>query len=134
MIDTEKDNRKLVERAILIGVQEFAASAEEIEEHMLELAELVKTMGVPVIDDLTVRLRKPSSRYLMGSGKAQEITDMAKETEADCLIFDCDLSPSQQRNWEKLTKICVIDRQEVILDIFADRASTKKIKMIAPVA
>lgn len=126
MIDTEKENRKLVERAILIGVQEFAASAEEIEEHMLELAELVKTMGVPVIDDLTVRLRKPSSRYLMGSGKAQEITDMAKEKEADCLIFDCELSPSQQRNWEKLTKICVIDRQEVILDIFADRASTRE--------
>lgn len=126
MIETEKENRKVVERAILIGVQEFAASSEEIEEHMLELAELVETMGVPVIDDLTVRLRKPSSRYLMGSGKAHEITDMAKEKEADCLIFDCELSPSQQRNWEKLTKICVIDRQEVILDIFADRASTRE--------
>ncbi|MCK5844587.1 MAG: GTPase HflX, partial [Victivallales bacterium] len=67
-----------------------------------------------------------SIRFLVGSGKAREIADFAAELKADCLIFNCDLSPSQQRNWEKLTKICVIDRQEVILDIFASRASTRE--------
>ena len=126
MIDTEKDNRKLVERALLIGIQDVGTASGEIREHMLELNELVATMGVPVIGDFTVRLRKPASRYFLGSGKAQEIADLAKEQEIDCLIFDCDLAPSQQRNWEKLTKICVIDRQEVILDIFAARASTRE--------
>ena len=126
MIDTEKDNRKLVERALLIGVQDVGTSPEEVREHILELHELVQTMGVPVIGDLIVNLRKPSPRYFLGSGKAQEIADLAKEQSADCLIFDCDLAPSQQRNWEKLTKICVIDRQEVIIDIFAARASTRE--------
>jgi GTP-binding protein HflX len=126
MIDTEKDNKKLVERAILIGVQELGVSTDECDEHMKELKELVKTMGVPVIDDLTIKMRKPSSRFFLGSGKAEEINDLVKRQSADCLIFDCDLSPSQQRNWEKLTKICVIDRQEVILDIFAGRASTRE--------
>jgi len=126
MIDTEKDNRKLVERALLIGIQEIGISPEEAREHILELHELVATMGVPVIGDITVHLRKPSSKYFLGSGKAQEIADMAEEQEADCLIFDCHLAPSQQRNWEKLTKICVIDREEVILDIFAARASTRE--------
>ena len=126
MIETEKDNRKLVERAILIGVQEQGVSTEESIEYMEELKDLVKTMGVPVIDDLTIKLRKPSSRYLIGNGKAEEINDIVERQSADCLIFDCDLSPSQQRNWEKLTKICVIDRQEVILDIFAGRASTRE--------
>ncbi len=126
MIDTEKDNKKLVERAILIGVQEQGVSQEESREYMSELKDLVKTMGVPFIDDMTIKLRKPSSRYLLGSGKAEEINDIVKQQSADCLIFDCELSPSQQRNWESLTKICVIDRQEVILDIFAGRASTRE--------
>lgn len=126
MIDTEKDNRKLVERAWLIGIQDIGTSPDEAHEHILELHELVATMGVPVVGDMTVHLRKPSSKYFLGSGKAQEIADLAKEQEVDCLIFDCDLAPSQQRNWEKLTKICVIDRQEVILDIFANRATTRE--------
>lgn len=126
MIDTEKDNRKLVERALLVGVQELGTSPEEIREHMLELRDLVTTMQVPIIGDITVNLRRPSPRYYLGSGKAKEITKLANEQEADCLIFDCDLTPSQQRNWEKLSKICVIDRQEVILDIFAARATTRE--------
>ena len=126
MIETEKDNRKIVERAILIGVQDSSIASDEIAEHMKEMHELVETMGVPVIDDLTLTLRKPSARFYIGSGKAQEIADLAKRIEADCLIFDCDLAPSQQRNWEKLTKLCVIDRQEVIIDIFAARATTRE--------
>ena len=126
MIDTEKDNRKMVERALLIGVMDSEISSEECKEHLLELKDLVKTMGVPVAGDMRVKLRSPSSRYLLGSGKAHEIAEKIKSENIDCLIFDCDLSPSQQRNWEKLTKICVIDRQEVILDIFAARASTRE--------
>ena len=126
MIDTEKDNRKLVERALLIGIQDNLTTTSEAKEHLWELHDLVKTMDVPVIGHTHVLLKAPSPRYLLGSGKADEINELIKEHEADCLVFDYDLSPSQQRNWEKLTKICVIDRQEVILDIFNNRASTRE--------
>ncbi len=126
MIDTEKDNRKMVERAILIGIQDMETTQGEAEEHLLELGELVKTMGVPVIGQMMTKLKKTTPRYLLGSGKAEEIFEHIKEEEADCVVFDYDLTPSQQRNWERLTKICVIDRQEVILDIFASRASTRE--------
>ncbi len=126
MIDTEKDNRKLVEKAILLGFQDDETDSAEAREHIVELRKLAGTLGIPVIDELTVKLRRLRAKYLTGSGKAEEIAQFAKEREADCLIFDHELSPSQQRNWEKLTGICVIDRQEVILDIFAERATTRE--------
>ncbi len=126
MIDTEKDNRKIVERAILVGVLDSQSDAGEMDEHLLELEDLANNLGLKVIDKITVKIKIPSSKYYIGSGKAEEISQRMKELEADCLVFDNNLSPSQQRNWEALTKSCVIDRQEVILDIFADRASTKE--------
>lgn len=126
MIDTEKDNRKLVERAILIGFQDSNTPFEEATEHIEELEELVNGIEVPVVDRIIVRLREHSPKYIMGSGKALEICELVKELEADCLVFDCDVTPSQQRNWEKLSGICVIDRPEVILDIFANRATTRE--------
>lgn len=126
MINTEKDTRKIVERAILVGVLDSQSDASEMEEHLLELEDLVNNLGLRVIDKVIVKLKTPSSKYYIGTGKAEEISQMMREFEADCLVFDNDLSPSQQRNWETLTKSCVIDRQEVILDIFADRASTKE--------
>jgi GTP-binding protein HflX len=126
MIDTAKDNKRIVERAILIGFHDFASGQEEASEHLSELNELMRTLGIPVIKELNVCLRAPSPRFLLGSGKAEEIANLATELKADCIVFDHDLSPSQQRNWEKLTKLCVIDRQEVILDIFATRATTRE--------
>ncbi|MCX7048685.1 MAG: GTPase HflX [Candidatus Sumerlaeota bacterium] len=66
---------------------------------------------------------------MIGTGKTDEIIAECKRLEADCLIFDDDLSPSQQRNWEKLSEICVIDRREVILDIFASRAQTSEARL-----
>lgn len=126
MIDTEKDNRKLVERALLVGAQDHLTSLTEARDHLAELSDLVDSMGVGVIGSELVTLREPHPKYFIGSGKAEEITEELKRLEADCLVFDFELSPSQQRNWEQLTKLCVIDRQEVILDIFASRASTKE--------
>ncbi len=126
MIDTEKDNRKLVERAFLIGIQDKETTQDEAEEHIEELEELVDSMGVPVVGKKIINLKKLSAKYLMGSGKAEEVFDILKEYESDCIVFDYELSPSQQRNWEKLTKLCVIDRHEVILDIFANRATTRE--------
>ncbi len=126
MIDTEKDNRKLVERAILIGFQDYHTPYVEAKEHIDELEELTNGIEVPVIDKIIIKLREPHPKYIMGTGKAAEIREITKQQNADCIVFDCDMSPAQQRNWEKLTQICVIDRPEVILDIFANRATTRE--------
>jgi GTP-binding protein HflX len=73
--------------------------------------------------------REQHARYLIGSGKAQEIVDHAKELQCDVLIFDNELSPSQQRNWEELAGMTVADRQEIILDIFGARAQTREARI-----
>lgn len=91
-----------------------------------ELASLVTTMGFEVKGSKIVNLREITSRFLLGAGKTEEIIEEAKDLEVDCIVFDDDLSPSQQRNWEKLSGLCVIDRQEVILDIFSARATTRE--------
>lgn len=124
MIDI-KEKPKMVERAFLVGVDQ-PGSEDDAEALLEELAELVSNMGVAVVEKRIVRLREPQPRYFTGSGKAEELAHAVKESECDCLVFDVPLSPAQQRNWETLTGVCVIDRQEVILDIFADRAQTRE--------
>ncbi len=126
MIDTEKDNRRVVERAILVGVRSPDEAPADAAEHLDELAELTANLNIGIVDRIIVHLRTPQPEFYIGSGKAAEIEERRQELEADCLIFDTPLSPSQQRNWEKLTHCCVIDREEVILDIFAGRASTRE--------
>ena len=93
-----------------------------------ELRELVDTLGFGIQHERMVSIRKAQAKLLVGSGKAQELVDEAKSHDCDVIIFDNQLTPAQQRNWEKLAeeKILVIDRQEVILDIFGDRAQTKE--------
>jgi len=126
MIDTDKDSRKLVERAFLIGICEEGTLEPEAAEHLRELAELVSNLQVPIVGEMMVKIRLPQPQYWVGSGKAEEIFAQAQQVHADCLIFDGELTPSQQRNWERLTHLAVVDRQEVILDIFAERASTRE--------
>ena len=116
----------VVETALLVCVRLPGMSSTELDYMKEELSNLIDTMGLKVLEVVTATLKKPTPRYFVGSGKAQEIADYAKELEADCIVFDDDLSPSQQRNWEELSGVCVIDRHEVILDIFANRATTKE--------
>lgn len=120
----ERVKRK--ERGFLIGVQENDMSLGDALEHVEELAELAACLDIQEAGRTMTLLRRPSPRYLLGSGKAEEIIELAKEHGADCLIFDGELSPSQQRNWERLAKMPVSDRQEIILDIFARRAWTRE--------
>ncbi|MEM9159890.1 MAG: GTPase HflX, partial [Verrucomicrobiota bacterium] len=125
MFDLE-ENRKKVQRAILIGIQKPKMKAEEAENLLLELQELTTNLDIPIVDTMLVKLRQTSPAFLVGSGKVEEILQHAKELKADVLIFDEELSPAQQRNWEAESKLCVIDRQEVIIDIFSERAQTKE--------
>jgi GTP-binding protein HflX len=73
-----------------------------------------------------VKLRTLSSAFLIGKGKAGELVELAKADGADVIVFDAALSPGQQRNWEELSGLAAIDRQEVILEVFADRAHTRE--------
>jgi GTPase len=124
---TEKP--KQVRKAFLVGVYSQAGQREEAESLLAELGSLVATLEIPVADRLLMRVQTPSPRYFVGSGKAEEIFDRVKELEADVIVFDNSLSPAQQRNWEALTGLAVIDREEVILDIFARRAQTKEARL-----
>ncbi len=124
-----KEKPKQVERALLVGVYKEAEQKEEFESLLTELNSLVETLDIPVIDCLLVRVQERNPRYFVGSGKAEEIFERAKQLEIDVIIFDNGLSPAQQRNWEALTGMAVIDREEVILDIFARRAQTKEARL-----
>jgi len=121
-----QEKPKKVARALLVGMYTPEDDIEDARSLLVELGELTDTLGVPVADSMLVQVRSPQARLFMGTGKAEEVCARAKELEADVIIFDNELTPGQQRNWEGLAKLAVIDRQEVILDIFAQRARTRE--------
>ena len=94
-----------------------------------ELQGLCKTLGLEIAAHEKIRVREKSPRFGMGSGKAEELSQKAKDAQADLIVFDFNPSPSQQRNWEELTELPVIDRQELIIKIFADRAVTREAEL-----
>ena len=114
---------------LLIGNFTQAAQRAEAASLLEELADLVKTRGIPIAGCELVQHREMHARYLIGSGKAEEIAGRAKAEKLAGIIFDHDLSPSQQRNWEQLAGMPVLDRQKVILDIFAARARTREARL-----
>ena len=116
MINIEEEKNRKV-RAFLVG---------EPGNNLCELKGLTDTLGLETAGTLTLTRLEIQPAYGMGKGKAQEIVDLAKESEADCIIFDFNIEPTKQRNWEKLSKIPCFDRQEVIIRIFASRAQTKE--------
>ncbi|WP_318664317.1 GTPase HflX [Treponema sp.] len=95
-------------------------------DNLLELKGLVFTLGMEVADSIVLNKIDIQPAFGMGTGKAAEICAHAKTIDADCIIFDYELDPTKQRNWEKLCGFPVFDRQEVILRIFAQRAQTKE--------
>lgn len=116
----------MVEKAYLVGVEYPDMVPGEAHSLLDELEELVETLEIQVVHKEKVRLSEPKARFLLGTGQTQRIIDEAKELECDVIVFDDALSPAQQRNWEQSSGLCVIDRQEVILDIFANRAQTRE--------
>ena len=128
MFDT-RDKPQMVEGAFLIGAY-FDRDDEDLCKSLLEeLKELVSTLGITIVATRPVFVRSRSKRYLTGTGKAAELIYEAKSLGADCIVFDNELSPSQQRTWETDGDITVIDREEVILDIFRMRAQTKEARL-----
>ncbi|MBK1856718.1 GTPase HflX [Cerasicoccus arenae] len=118
----------MINRAFLLGVQGPRTPDGEAETLLDELEELVSNLGIGVEEKRVIKVRQPNAAFLLGSGKVREIVEEIKQHGWDSLIFDEPMTPGQQRNWEKELggKVLVIDRQEIILDIFNSRAQTKE--------
>ena len=124
-----RERPNLVQRALLVGIYQEKAEEAEALDLIDELSELVSTLGIGIVGTITARVQKTNARYLTGTGKAKEIIDRAKELQADCIIFDNEISPMQQRAWEEDSGIAVIDRHEIILDIFDRRARSREARL-----
>ncbi|MFY9988074.1 MAG: GTPase HflX [Chthoniobacterales bacterium] len=115
--------------AYLVGVYRDQHAKDEASSLLDELKLLVQTLGIAVVHKELVKIQEATSRYFLGSGRAEGIVAEVQQLGADLIVFDNDLTPAQQRNWEALSNLPVIDRQEVILDIFAQRAQTKEARL-----
>ncbi len=118
-----------VERAVLVGVQRENQEGWIEQESMLELAELVKTAGGEVVGKVLQRLPTPTAPYYIGKGKVEEVRELCIKHQARSVIFDDELTPAQGRNLEKVLSRKVVDRTQLILDIFAQRAQTREGKL-----
>jgi GTPase len=118
------DTAPTKETAVLIGLATRNQSYERVQEYLEELAFLVDTAG-GVVDTIFIqKLDLPDSRTYVGKGKMEEITAYIEEHEIDMAVFDDELSPSQIRNIERILNCKILDRNNLILDIFARRAAT----------
>ncbi len=124
-----KEKPEMVERALLVRFYFDPREADEAESLLEELGELVRTLGIEVVECVLARSREKHRKFLCGTGKAAEVAELAQAHECDVIVVDNGLLPSQQREWEHLSEICVIDREEVILDIFAKRAQTREARL-----
>jgi GTPase len=117
-----------IERAVLVCVINQDQTREQVYEHLDELEFLAETAGVEPVRKFTQNLVTPNSRTYVGSGKLDEINKFIKDNEIKLVIFDDELSPTQLRNIENILEVKVLDRTNLILDIFAQRARTAHAK------
>ncbi|MDR2110773.1 MAG: GTPase HflX, partial [Spirochaetaceae bacterium] len=121
-------------RALLIGVRDAAMSQDEADSLAGELAGLAAALEVEIAAREMVHIRENHSKFGMGTGKARELAEKAISLGVDCLILDGEPSPSQQRNWERLAGIPLVDRRELIIRIFSVRAKTREAELQAALA
>jgi len=117
------------EKAILVGLYSAETDREVANEHLDELEQLVLTAGGITVRKVLQNRKRPDPATYIGKGKLNDLASLAGTDEADLIIFDDDLSPTQSRNIQKTTEAKVIDRSGLILDIFASRAKTAASKM-----
>ena len=116
----------LEETVLLVGVQQRGQTVHDVEDTLSELAQLADTAGGRVLDQVICRQDRPQAGHYIGKGKVEEITAWIQENRPATVLFDDELSPAQGRNLEKAFGVKVIDRTQLILDIFAQHARTKE--------
>lgn len=122
------DTRPLPETAVLVGVINRDQEESEVKEYLNELSFLTETAGAVPVRSFTQKIDKENPGTLIGKGKLQEIQSYVEENDIDLVIFDDELSPTQLRNIEREFKRRILDRTNLILDIFAHRAKTAHAK------
>ena len=128
MIEKQHKIRK-EEKAVLVGLIQKEVTPDQVREYLDELAFLSETAGAIAVERFTQRLPHPDSRTFVGKGKLEEIKQYVASRDIDVVIFDDELTGSQISNIEKEVKCRVIDRSDLILDIFASRARTAQAKV-----
>ena len=128
MIEKQSKIRK-EEKAVLVGLIQKEVTPEQVTEYLDELAFLAETAGAIAVNRFTQRLPHPDSRTFVGKGKLEEIKQYVTSRDINVVIFDDELTGSQISNIEKEVKCRVIDRSDLILDIFASRARTAQAKV-----
>lgn len=118
----------MLEKAILIGIITPEQSKNQAEEYLEELAFLAKTAGAKPVKKILQKLNVPNNKTFLGKGKIEEVYQFAKAEEIGLVIFDDDLNPVQLRNIERIFECKILDRSNLILDIFASRARTANAK------
>ncbi len=121
MLEKEEIN---YEKAVLVGIITQNQSEEKLQEYLDELEFLTQTAGGEVVKRFTQKMEKPNPKTFVGTGKLEEIEIYIKEHKIDTLIFDDELTPAQQKNLSRQLDCKVLDRTNLILDIFAQRAQT----------
>jgi GTP-binding protein HflX len=124
MIETRPKNTH--ERAVLVGLEQSGVSKWDLRDSLEELRELAHSAGAEVVETVTQKLQKPTAPYYIGKGKAESIKDSFQNQHVTSVIFDDELSPAQGRNLENLFSRKVLDRTQLILDIFAQRARSRE--------
>src|SRR5216117_1892921 len=122
----ETGPQKTQERALLIGLEKAGVSKWDLRDSLEELRELASSAGAKVVDTVTQKLPRPTAPYYIGRGKAESIKDSSQDQQVTSVIFNDELSPAQGRNLENLFARKVIDRTQLILDIFAQRARSRE--------
>ena len=117
------------ERAVLVGLETEETRRWQVEDHLAELGQLALTAGAEVAGTLVQKLRAPNPAYYIGKGKADELRALCAQEEAKLVVFDDELSPAQVKNLQEFTECRVIDRTELIMDIFAQRARSREGKI-----
>jgi GTP-binding protein HflX len=118
-----RDSGERGERALLVGV--YTGSRQSAEDSMDELKDLARTSGVTVVDDVIQRLHQGESPFVIGKGKLKDLVIRCNQLGVDLIVFDNNLTPAQAAAIADFTEVRVIDRTQVILDIFAQRAKTR---------
>jgi len=116
-------------RTLLIGIYLKPAELASCEKSLEELERLSDTFGLETVDKIPCSVKKIISATLIGTGKLNELLALCEEFQIDLVIFDDEISPKQQRNLEKIFKRPVLDRNELILEVFAQRAQTREAKL-----
>jgi len=134
MSQVQRDQLKVAaERAVLVGVHLPGSFVDSIDPFR-ELRSLATTAGAMVVGELIQKRTRPRGATYLGKGKVEELAELVRQTKATLVIFDNDLSPAQVKNLEAETRCKIIDRSELILDIFANRAATHAAKLQVEIA